>query len=74
MYTDTARANALIKKHSMKIKEVYAVPKIRSYYAFNLKMPDSIVKKWQDAIDGLRKDGTALNILKKFNLGALYPE
>ena len=55
-------------------EEIYVVHKSRSYFAFNKKTPDSIVKKWQYALDDLRKDGTVLNILKKYKLESLYPK
>ncbi len=73
-YTDNAQASALMSRLSLEglAEEIYVVHKSRSYYAFNLSISDSIVKKWQDALDDLRKDGTVLNILKKYKLESLY--
>ena len=75
-YTDTAQSSTVIAKNSQEgsVEEIYVVQKSRSYYAFNKKTSDSIVKKWQGALDDLRKDGTVLNILKKYKLESLYPK
>jgi len=74
-YTDTTQSSNLTANSSQEelIEEVFFVQKSRSYYAFNKKTPDSIVKRWQDTLDDLRKDGTVLDILKKYNLESLYP-
>ncbi|MDM8540110.1 ABC transporter substrate-binding protein [Desulfococcaceae bacterium HSG9] len=75
-YTDTAQSSALMAKYSLEgmAEEIYVVQKSRSYYAFNLKTPDSIVKKWQNALNHLRKTGTVLNILKKYKLESMYAD
>ncbi len=75
-YTDTAQSSGLMANSSQEesIEEVFFVHKSRSYYAFNKKIPDSIVKRWQDTLDDLRKDGTILDILKKYKLVSLHPK
>jgi len=36
------------------------------YIAFNKETPQSVIKKWQDALDKIKKDGTYEKILKKY--------
>ncbi len=75
-YTDTAQSSALMAELSLEgmAEEVYTVQKSKSYYAFNMKTPDSIVKKWQNALNHLRRTGAVLNILKKYKLESLYAD
>ncbi len=75
-YTDTAQSSTLMINLSMEgvAKEIYVVQKSRSYYAFNLKTPDSIVKEWQIALNHLRRTGAIRNILKKYELESLYAD
>jgi len=75
-YTDTAQSSQLIEYFSRQglVEEIYTVKTSKSYYAFNKNIPSSIVKKWQDALDDLKKDGTILEILKKYKLESLYPD
>jgi polar amino acid transport system substrate-binding protein len=42
---------------SDKIKIVFSFPASEVYIAFNKETPDSEVKKWQDTLDALKKDG-----------------
>jgi len=40
------------------IEPVFAARKTYLYVAFSLKTPDALVQLWQDALDGMREDGT----------------
>ena len=75
-YTDTAQCSALMTNYSLKekIEEIYVVQKSRSYYAFSIITPDSIVEKWQNAFTHLRNTGVICNILKKYKLESLYAD
>jgi len=75
-YTDAAQSSRLMENTSQdaSIEEIFVIQKYKSYFVFNIKTPDNIVKKWQEALDGLLKDGTVLNILTKYKLESLYPE
>jgi polar amino acid transport system substrate-binding protein len=75
-YTDTAQSSTLMSDLSLEglAEEIYVVQKSRSYYTFNMKTPDSIVKIWQDTLDVLHKEGTVLEILTKYKLESLYPK
>ena len=48
-------------------EEVYHLREIDLMIAFSKKTSDSIVQKWRDAFDELSKDGTILQIRKKWN-------
>jgi len=50
-----------------KLEKVYEFPDKSAYYmAFNIKTSDAIVKKFQDALDKLKKDGTYKKISEKY--------
>jgi len=36
------------------------------YIAFNKNTPDTIIEKWQKALDDIKKDGTYQKILNKY--------
>jgi ABC-type amino acid transport substrate-binding protein len=56
--------NKLDKPKSI-LKKIYTLKKRKLYIGFNLKMPDSIVKKFQDTLDVMKKDGTYDTIVNK---------
>jgi len=75
-YTDASQALALSKRISrnmLVIKELYKVKTNQSYFAFNKAIPDTTIKKWQNALDKMHKDGTILKIFQKYDLEFLYP-
>jgi len=74
-YTDNAQVSALMSEFSLKglAEETFVTQESESYYAFSLGTPNSIVKKWQDALNALGRDGTVLKILKKYGLESMYP-
>ena len=49
-------------------EEVYHLRKMELMIAFSKKTSDAIVQQWADAFDELSKDGTILEIRKKWNL------
>ncbi len=73
-YTDNAQFTNLVSKSSIKdqVEEVFIVNKSKSYYALSMKTPEGTVKKWKNAFNDLRKDGTVMQILKKYKLESLY--
>jgi len=50
-----------------KIKPGYTIQSKGSYIAFHKNTSDAIVRKWQKAYDGIRKDGTLERILNRWN-------
>jgi polar amino acid transport system substrate-binding protein len=45
---------------------VYILKKGQLYYAFNKKTDDKIIKKYQEALDAIKKNGVYEKILKKY--------
>lgn len=48
-------------------EEIYHLREIELMIAFSKKTPDAIVKKWNEAFNGMSTDGTVLQIRKKWN-------
>lgn len=65
----------LLSKYSVKnegfinnnLETVYSFEKISGYFAFNKNTPQSIIDKWQKALDEIKADGTYEKIMKKYD-------
>lgn len=55
------------------VEPVYTVKSAKLYIAFSKSTPDATVRKWQNAYNQLKADGTIRNIYKKYGLLVLYP-
>ncbi|MBL0715094.1 MAG: ABC transporter substrate-binding protein [Desulfosarcina sp.] len=51
-----------------KLERVYAFRQVSNYIAFSLGTPLTVVRDWQQCLDGIRKDGTYLRIAHKYNI------
>ncbi|MGR3179346.1 MAG: transporter substrate-binding domain-containing protein, partial [Candidatus Anammoxibacter sp.] len=49
-----------------KMEKVFDVQKDYMYIAFSKSTPDSIIKKWKDALDEIKSDGTFAQIFSKW--------
>ena len=41
-----------------RLELVFAFKKVQNYIAFSNQTPESIVRKWQQTLDAIKKDGT----------------
>lgn len=48
---------------------LYEVMKSYNYIAFSRKTPDSLIKKWQNALNSMKRDGAYRRIMLKYGLG-----
>lgn len=48
------------------LKKYYAIQPIKLYIGFNKETPDSIVQEFQNALDGMKKDGTYDTIVNRY--------
>jgi len=53
---------------------VYTIKVAKQYIAFNINMPDDVIKLWQDTFDELLKSGKVKEIFEKHNVSYLYTE
>lgn len=53
---------------------VYTLKIAKQYIAFNINMPDEIIKLWQDTFDELLKSGKIKEIFEKHKVSYLYTE
>lgn len=64
---DVAFANAKQEGYDTdKYEIVYVLKKGQQYFAFNKDTDDEVIKKWQKALDSLKKDGTYKKIYNKY--------
>ena len=49
-------------------KALYAVRTVPLYIAFSNDTPDSVITRWQDALDAMKRDGTFDAIRKKYGM------
>ena len=65
--TDVAFANAKMQGFDVSRYEVIYTLKVGyQYFAFNKNTDDKIIKKWQNALDAIKKDGTYDRIHSKY--------
>jgi ABC-type amino acid transport substrate-binding protein len=50
------------------IKALYPVRTVQLYIAFSNDTPDSVIARWQDALDAMKRDGTFDAIRKKYGM------
>ena len=55
------------------IKPVFTVKKIELYIAFNRQTDDTVVTRWQDALEHLNETGTTRKIFTRYNMEPLMP-
>ncbi len=49
-------------------EEVMLLDIVYTYIGFSKDVPDDEIKKWQDVLDEMKKDGTYVKIMKEFNV------
>jgi ABC-type amino acid transport substrate-binding protein len=76
-YTSSTTPIILAKSENIDINNfemVFVAEETDLYIGFNIKTPDSVISKWQNAYDDLYKKGIIRDIYKKYNMIDLYPQ
>lgn len=75
-YTSNTTAIASATKLGInyyKMEQVLTVKNSALYIAFSIDTPDSVIEKWQAALDELFREGRVREIYRKYNLDMIYP-
>jgi hypothetical protein len=70
----SANAADIAKKEGISpsaYKSLYAVRTVPLYIAFSNDTPDSVITRWQDALDAMKRDGSFDAIRKKYGIAAV---